>query len=185
MKNDFYIVGIIPEPPKSRISHYQEEFSKIYDLYEGQYPELHITLSRLSYGEKEELDKFIDKLVSLSSCCKPLTIEIDGASCFGPPYKSVNFNVKQSSKLEELSKNIAGTALSCGIESVLTPQRYQYHISVANSFFAKREWPEQEYEQACTLLKSQNFAESFILSRLELWLPKHDNYKIAGFTLGK
>lgn len=116
---------------------------------------------------------------------KPVNLRIQGASCFGSPYKSVNFHINKCPELTALSKFIIDTAVSCGMSNGNdnVPYEWQYHISVANPAFADRTWTDGEYEQAGTLLKDQNFNRLFTLNHIEIWYPTKKDYLIRKFFL--
>ena len=118
----------------------------------------------------------------LSLCHSP-TIYIDGVSCFGPPYKSVNIHVCSTPYLQQFSQSIHQAAAQAGMDYENFGGQWQYHISLANSAFAKREWTDAEYCLACNILKRMDFNAHFQIEQMQLWYPRKHDYVIHTFPL--
>jgi 2'-5' RNA ligase len=180
---DIYAVGTIPENIREHMAIYQKRFSLMYGLYEDKYPELHITLAKLSYNDENDVKCLIGKLGEVLKGQRMIYTEIKGICCFDPPYKSVNFHVETNPELQGLTRVIIENAQYCGIAHQSLVYPWQYHISIANPAFAKREWSDAEYKQACTLLKNEEYNQGFMMKAVELWYPSAENYKVSRFFL--
>lgn len=183
MENDLYAVGLIPEPVKGKVFEYQNRISQKYALYEGGSPELHITLSKLNYNNLEQVENLIAKLKDSLESFSPPDVEIHGVSCFAPPFKSVNFHVETSPLLSGLSDLIKVVGKSVGMDTEEPFAARVYHISIGNPTFAKKQWTDEEYSEACNLLSKEDFHEGFRLNQIELWRPVKEEYLIQSFNL--
>jgi len=185
MKKDLYVVGLIPEPVKSHIFEYQKKLSALYELYDKKYPELHVTLARLNYENIHEVTRFSAVLGNILPAMEPQTVEIQGIHCFGPPFKSVSLHVKTTPGLKNLSDTIISAGKQEGLSCEYPFETWEYHITIASPTFAKREWLESEYQQACILLKSLNINESFLMDHIQLWHPVMEDYAVNTYILNK
>lgn len=182
MEKDLYMVALLPNHIKNQLSKYQKEISNIYGLYD-EYPELHITLSKLIYNDEEQIFNLISTLKYKLSGQKPFPVEIDGASCFSPPYKSVNIHVIKNQYLINLSKIIDDSAAEFNMAPTDTYKDREYHISIANPNFAKKDWSDKEYEEACYLLQGKDIHRQFLIDTLQIWYPIKNDYVITSFNL--
>jgi 2'-5' RNA ligase len=182
MEKDLYMVALIPNHIKNQLSKYQKEISNIYGLYD-EYPELHITLSKLVYNDEEQIFKLISILNHNLASQKPFPVEINGASCFNPPYKSVNIHVIKNEHLINISKIIDDSALGFNITPADTYKDREYHISIANPNFAKKDWSDKEYEEACHLIQGKDIHKEFIIDTIQMWYPIKEDYIITSFNL--
>jgi hypothetical protein len=183
MAKDLYVMGLIPEPIKSRVLQYQKHLSQVYNIYGEYCPEPHITLGKILYDNPCEIAPLIAGLGTAFRGTRPVKVCINGTSCFGPPYKSVNLHNEPTLGLKSLSALIADTAKASGLTPRDQPGGWQYHISIANPAFAKNEWSESEYEKACEILKKEDFHESFLLNQIQLWHPVERDYVVHSYIL--
>lgn len=185
MKKELYVVGLIPEPAKSYIFEYQKKLSALYGLYDNKYPELHVTLARLNYENPNEVVKLCSSLDSVLSVIQPETVEVQGISCFGPPFKSASLHVNTTPGLKNISDLIINTAKQVGLSSQYPFGTWQYHITVASPIFARRDWSESEYGLACKLLESSKISISFVMDQVQLWHPVMEDYIVNSYILKK
>ena len=183
MKKDIYMVGVIPKSFREDMELYQKQLAKLYDLYNNDYPELHFTLVKIYYDDKNQIESLVDNLNEQLKSCKPINIKVHGASCFDPPYKSVNLSIETNDELVNLSDIIKKSTKTVGMTYEDSFDEWQYHISIANSAFSDKEWTESEYSQACSLLKDEDPYYTFRIDHLQLWYPVKENYVIHNFYL--
>ncbi|MCB2290373.1 2'-5' RNA ligase family protein [Clostridium sp. CS001] len=169
----YYLVCLFDDVSYKAMESLQKAICKKYNLY-GSYtnlPLLHITIETIDDPDLQTLD------ISLRNILKDYTkfqVEIKGAICFDPPYKSVNLNIENKGTIYELSKNINSILKSQGFKVRQDIENWNLHISLASTTFADREWSDNEYFSACELLKYENFNETITINAVELLKPIND-----------
>lgn len=166
----YYIVAILDPESYICIEKLQKNISGKFDLY-NDLPRLYMTLETI---DNPNIDELILTLNSILKKYHEFSIDIDGAICFKPPYKSVNLNVLKTKPITSIIKEINYTLKTNNFNVRSNVDEWDLHISIANSYFAKRDWSEKEFSEACTLLHKNAFKRKCKIIRIELWKPIND-----------
>ena len=174
----YYLVALFDDDSYKNIEPIQKSLSKKYKLYKN-LPTLHITLEIIENPNIEKLDQILTKIISPY---KKFKVELKDAICFGEPYKSVNLKVENMGYIKRLCRCINDTLKLHGFHVRTNIESWDLHVSLANSYFAQREWKKKEYESACTLVKSENFYNTAKISKIELWKPINNKKEMVVLT---
>lgn len=174
----YYLVGLVDKDSYKYIEPIQKLLCEKYKLYmdDTNLPKLHITLEIVTNPSLEALD------ISLKNILKNYTkfeVQLNGVICFEPPYKSVNLNISNEGTIYQLSKNINSILSSQGFKVREDIEKWNLHISLANTNFADREWSNSEYLDACNLAKDENFSDTITVNTIELWKPINDKNQMV------
>jgi len=170
----YYLVGLIDKDSYEYIESLQKSICTKYNLFSSNtnLPKLHITLEVITNPNLDDLD------ISLKDIIKDYTkfeVELNGVICFDPPYKSVNLNIKNEGTVYKLSKSINYILNSQSFKVRENIENWNMHISLANTNFADREWPNSEYLAACHLAKDEKISRTITINSVELWKPINNN----------
>ncbi|MGK0466509.1 MAG: hypothetical protein ACJAX4_001797 [Clostridium sp.] len=170
VKMIYYLVGLFDEVSSEYIKSMQKRLCIKYNLFnsDNNLPRLHITLETINNPNLQDLDI---SLTQILKDYKKFQVDINGVICFDPPYKSINLNIKNKGTIYELSKNINIILKSQGFTVREEIEKWNLHISLANTNFADREWSDNEYLTACNLAKDEGFTQTITLNAIELWKP--------------
>lgn len=148
----------------------QEYLATRYSLYQKPYPPLHVTVGVILPQNKKSLSKAVELLKSTVENYLPFDIRAISINCFDRPYKSVNLLIEKNHKLSSLSAEVYQVMQENNIEA--RPfNNWDYHISLANTYYAAREWTYQEFREAVSLLRSEEINHKCTISKIELWDP--------------
>ena len=148
----------------------QEYLATRYNLYQKPYPPLHVTVGVIFPQSKNGLSKAAELLKSTVKNYLPFDIRAISINCFDSPYKSVNLLIEENHTLRSLSAEIYKVLQENNIEA--RPfDNWDYHISLANTFYAVREWTYQEFREAVSLLRTEEIYQKCNVSKIELWDP--------------
>jgi 2'-5' RNA ligase len=177
-KMTYYLVCLFNDDSYKNIESLQKKICEKYNLYNSyvNLPLLHITIETITEPNLETLD------ISLKNILKDYTkfkVDINGAICFAPPYKSVNLNIENNDTIYELSKNINSILKSQGFKVRDNIESWNLHISLASTNFADREWSDSEYLAACDLVKHENFSDTITIHAVELLKPINDKNQMV------
>lgn len=169
----YYLACLFDDDSYKIIESLQKRICKKYNLYNSytNLPLLHITIETITEPDIEALD------TSLKNILKdyiPFEVEIKGAVCFDPPFKSVNLNIENKGIVYELSKNINSILKSQGFKVRDNIENWNLHITLASTNFTDREWSDKDYSAACDLVKDENFSENIIIHAVNLLKPIND-----------
>lgn len=170
----YYIVALFDENTYKHLEKIQMELSKKYNLY-SKLPKLHITLEVIDEPDINKLQEIISNILKDH---KKFQVEINDVICFDPPYKSVNLKVNEGGIITDLSKNFNKTLRAHNFNVRDNIEDWDLHISIANTNFSSREWSQEEFVQACTLLKSQKCNFLGTIEKIQLWSPINDSDKM-------
>lgn len=127
---------------------------------------LHITLEVIEDPNINKLEEVIEKIIKPY---KKFKVEINGAICFDPPYKSVNLKIENKGYIMRLARIINDTLKLHGFKVRENIENWDLHVSLANTNFASREWSAKEYISACSNLKGAGMHEMAKIDRIEIW----------------
>lgn len=171
----YYLVALFNDKSYKEIEPIQEYLSKKYNLYKN-LPKLHITLEVIEDPDMKKLDKALKEMLQ---SYKKFNVELKDAICFGEPYKSVNLKVNNNGFLKDLSRILNKELKDKGFKVINNPDTWDLHVSLANKNFAEREWREDEYEAACSKIKTSGFHNIAEIDNIELWAPINDESKMV------
>jgi hypothetical protein len=174
----YYLVCLFDDDSYKSIESLQKSICKKYNLYNSytDLPMLHITIETITDPNLQDLD------ISLKNILKDYTkfeVQINGAICFDPPYKSVNLNIENKGTIYELSKAINSILKSQDFKVREHIENWNLHISLASTNFADREWSDSEYLAACDLINHENFSEIITIHAVELLKPINDKNQMV------
>ncbi len=180
----YYLVAL----PRGEVMHwaaiFQQELAERYGVYDKPYPPLHITVGIIYPENEQELQKAARLLDELFSRAVPFPVTITSASCFAPPYKSLNLSVERNAALEAITSKTYELLQTHGI-SAQAMQDWDFHISLVNRIFARRELTGEEFQEACRMLQDISLSLTCDIQKIQLWSPAFPPLSvIASFKLG-
>ncbi|WP_061316669.1 2'-5' RNA ligase family protein [Clostridium botulinum] len=162
-----YLVALFDKEDYYKIEKIQRDISKKYKIYRN-LPMLHITFEVIEDPNINKLEEVIEKIIKPY---KKFKVEINGAICFDPPYKSVNLKIENKGYIMRLARIINDTLKLHGFKVRENIENWDLHVSLANTNFASREWSAKEYISACSNLKGVGMHEMAKIDRIEIWKP--------------
>ncbi|MCY6370291.1 2'-5' RNA ligase family protein [Clostridium ganghwense] len=177
----YYLVGLLDKTSYKYIEKIQKDLSDKFNLY-TELPVLHVTLEVINEPDIEKLTFWLDNLLKKYS---KFTININGVICFDPPFKSVNLKVEKDIHIMNLIENINSVLKAEGFKVRENIDDWDLHISLANSYFSKRDWSAEEFQAACLLTKKKYFKKQSKITEIQLWKPINDKNSmvVKSFTL--
>ncbi|MEY8763216.1 MULTISPECIES: 2'-5' RNA ligase family protein [Clostridium] len=163
----YYLVALFDKDSYSYIERIQRNICRKYRLYKNM-PVLHITLEVV---ENPDIDKLSKIVAGILKPYKKFKVEINGAICFEPPYKSVNLKVESKGYIVRLARQINERLRMYKFNVRRDISKWDLHISLANTNYAIREWSSKEYSAACESLKEKNVYKMARIDRIALWKP--------------
>lgn len=168
--NDRYYLAAIPEGAVLEAGlALQQELARRYPIYRRPYPPLHVTVGVFCCPGKR-LDPLYPHLERVVPPFLPLELAVEGAVCFPAPYHSINLGIRRTVALAQLSEAARQAAASAGFAAQPFAD-WDYHISLLNSHYARRELTEEEYREACRLMEEREIRPQSAAHRVELWDP--------------
>ncbi len=184
-RGTLYLVGVPEGEVMKEASQLQRWLDRRFDLFQGRYPPLHVTLNVLCPQGKKQTQKAFSKIRSALEGRPPFSITVRGAGCFALPYKSLHLRVEKMPPLSALSRRVHRDLARSGIPS-LNMEEWNYHITLVNPLFARREWSLREFAQACRLVEKYKPRSAGRINRMELWSTASPPFhRVASFVLGK
>jgi len=169
----YYLVANLDPVSYKQVEIIQRELCTKYKLFttDEKLPKLHITVETIDEPDLELLDLSIKEIIKNF---KPFETATNGVVCFEPPHKSVNLNLLQCGKLQELSHslNLALGKKGFKVREDLTD--YILHISIANAYFSQNKWSDFDYQCACDIAHNMCDNIKIKIETLELWRPTMD-----------
>ncbi|MBA5851719.1 2'-5' RNA ligase family protein [Clostridium sp. cel8] len=163
----YYLVALFDKESYSYMERIQRSMCRKYRLYKHM-PVLHITMAVIDDPDIEKLSKIISKLLDPY---KNFKVEINGAICFDPPYKSVNLKIEKKGYIIRLARQINDLLKSYKFNVKYNIDTWDLHVALANTNYAIREWSSREYIAACHAAKKENIHKMVTVNRLALWKP--------------
>lgn len=163
----YYLVALFDRNSYSYIERIQRSMCRKYKLYRHM-PVLHITLAVIENPDVEKLYKVISKLLGPY---KNFKVEINGAICFEPPYKSVNLKIEKKGYITRLTRQINDLLKLYKFDVKANMENWDLHVALANTNYAVREWSSKEYAAACETAKKENICKMVTVNRMALWKP--------------
>lgn len=167
---NYYLVGLFDDASYIHFESIQNDLSKQFNLY-NDLPMLHITLEVITEPDLNLLDSVLKDILKKY---KQFQIQINGAICFDPPFKSVNLKVENNQYIDSLCKEINYTLKEKGFKVRDNIEDWDLHISLANTNFSSREWSDLEYLTACDITKNKHYSYKSTIEKIELWKPVND-----------
>lgn len=174
----FYLVALLDPNSYKKIEVLQKELCLRYKLFESNeaLPKLHITLETIEDPNLDLLNAAIKNIIRDYS---PIETFCEGVICFDPPYKSVNLKISQEGMLKDLSYLLNKTLRDLGFIVRENIENYKLHISLANTYFSKKQWTDMEYNIACTYAKNMCYHMKINIVELQLWKPINDENEMV------
>jgi len=163
----YYLVALFDKNSYSYIEEIQRTICKKYKIYKNT-PMMHITLEVIGDPNMEKLNNIISDMLRPY---KKFKVEINGAICFDPPYKSVNLKIENKGYIIRLARQINDTLKLHGFEVRDNIDNWDLHVALANTNYAMREWSSKEYVAACESTKKEKVHRMAKIDRIELWKP--------------
>ncbi|WMJ81883.1 2'-5' RNA ligase family protein [Clostridium sp. MB40-C1] len=177
----YYLVGLLDKRSYKAVEKIQKYLSDKFDLYTD-LPVLHVTLEVITDPDMNNLLPVLDNILRKYN---KFSINIDGAICFNPPYKSVNLKVEKNNYIMNLILDINSTLKSNKFSVRENIDDWDLHISLANPYFAKRDWSEEDFSNACIIAHENNFQKTGQITKIQLWKPVNnkDSMVVQSFDL--
>ena len=168
--NTYYLVVLLEGELLKKAAELQNLLATRYNLYKGPYPPLHVTVGVIAPENETELAKTTSLLKPCMEKHLPFIIRSTGIGCFDSPYKSVNMLINKNESISALSAEVYKTMVSNSIDA-RSFENWDYHVSLANTFYASREWSYKEFQEAASLLAGEKFDLKCTVSTAQLWDP--------------
>lgn len=177
----YYLVALLDSESYEKVEAIQRNICTRYNLFasEDSLPTLHITLETIDEPDLQALDQSIQKVLKNYTS---IEVFCDGIICFDPPHKSVNLNILKGGMLEILSHNFNTYLREKGFNVRHDIPNYKLHISLANSFFSKKQWSDIEYEDACIFAQNNSCNIRIIVNQLQLWKPVNNKKEMVVYN---
>lgn len=178
----YYVVGLLDIDSYNYIEEIQKSLSKKYHLYTD-LPTLHVTLEVIE--SPDNINNLCTIVESILAEFKSFSVQIDGAICFNPPFKSVNLKIQNKDTIRRLVYKLNYTLKQNGFSVRENISDWDLHISLANTNFSLRKWTEEEYNEACIFVTENNYKILSKINKVEIWKPINDKDKmvISSFSL--
>lgn len=163
----YYLVALFDRDSYSYIERIQRNMCRKYKLYKHM-PVLHITLEVIGDPDMDKLIKIVSKLLKPY---KRFKVEINGAICFDPPYKSVNLKIENKGYIIRLARQINDLLKSYKFNVRENIENWDLHVSLANNNYSVRQWSAKEYVAACRTAKKEYIHKMVTIDRIALWKP--------------
>lgn len=173
---NYYLVALLDKDSYNCFEKIQKSLSLKYDLYD-ELPVLHITMEVIQ--DPQDLDKLRKTIRDILTNYNEFYLYVNGTSCFKAPYKSVNLKVENDKIFKELIYKINHLLKNEGFKVRDNIDNWDLHISLANSNFSKRQWTDEEFTEACSLLSKGNIFRKIHISAIQLWCPVNDKTKMV------
>lgn len=161
----YYLVALFDKQSHSYIEDMQKSICRKYKIYKNM-PAIHITLDIIGDPDIEKLSKVVSDILKPY---KKFKVEVNGAICFDPPYKSVNLKVENKGYIIRLARHINDILKLHGFDVRDNADNLNLHILLANTNYAARELSSKEYIAACDIAKKENTHRMAKIDRIELW----------------
>ena len=183
--DSYYLVALPRGEVLEWATRFQQEIADRYGIYEKPYPPIHMTMGVLFPNKNSELQRAVSILHGVLGQRSPFSIQIEGSSCFAPPYKSLNLSVAHTPELLSVARDVYDHLHDQGIEAK-NMHNWDFHISLVNTVFARREWSIEEFYEACYLLENRPIDLKCDIQKLQLWSPHFPPLSVAAsFKLHK
>lgn len=163
----YYLVALFDKQSYSYMEEIQKTICKKYKLYKNM-PMMHITLEVIGDPNMEKLTKIVSDILKPY---KKFKVGINSDICFNPPYKSVNLKVENKGYIIRLARQINDTLKLHGFDVRESIDKWDLHVSLANTNFITRELSAKEYVAACESTKKEDSCRMAKIDRIELWKP--------------
>lgn len=163
----YYLVALFDEESQKSMEEIQRKISKKYKIYRS-IPAIHLTLEVI---DNPNLEKLIPIIQEVLKPYKRFKVSVNGTLCFDPPYKSVNLKIENKGYAIRISRNLNETLKLSGFNVRENIDKWDLHVSLANTNYASREWSNKEYNAACEVTKMENMNKMATVDRIELWKP--------------
>ncbi len=175
--NTFYLVGLPTGRVLQLATRLQHRIAHEQELYDPPYPSLHITVSVFSTHHNDEFRRANRLIECITQNVPPIEIQVTGAQCFHEPKRSLNLAVEENRELRKLAGEINDALNHHSIEAE-DMSTWDFHITLINSRYTKREWCRSEFEAACRLMEQENLYATCHIHHLELWSPEFPPLKV-------
>lgn len=163
----YYLVALFDNNSYAHMESIQKGICQKYKLYKN-IPMLHITLETI---EDPDVDKLTQVINDIIKPYKPFKVQTNGVICFDAPYKSVNLKIESKGYITRLARKFNDTLKANGFKVRENIDRWDLHVSLANTNYAIREWSNKEYLAACSQAKRDGFTGLPKVDRIEIWKP--------------
>jgi len=163
----YYLVALFDRNSYSYIEEIQRNICKKYKIYKNM-PMLHITLEVIGEPDVEKLNKILSDMLRPY---KKFKVEVNGAICFDPPYKSVNLKIENKGYIIRLARQINEILKLHGFDVRDNMDNLDLHVPLANTNYPIRELSSKEYVAACQSAKKEDIHKMAKIDRIEIWKP--------------
>lgn len=171
----YYLVALFDNESYDFMEEVQKNLCRKYKVNRNT-PVFHITLEVVGNPDIDKLAKVINDIIKPY---KKFKVQINGAICFNPPYKSVKLKVEDKGYIARLIRNINDTLKLYGFEVRESIHEWDYHVNLASTNVALKEWNINEYSAAFESAKKENVFKMARVDRIELWKQSNNKKETA------
>lgn len=162
---------------------FQKVIAEHYNLYDKKaYPQLHITLNRISKDSVQAAKDIVKNIVKISS---PVELIVKDLTCFRIHNTSLVLRVEKTQSLQRLADNLHSKLRSKGISTISDYESWDFHITIVSNLFARQPLSNRELNAICHLLEGQLQVAKATAKCIEIWRPilDPDLKRIESFLL--
>lgn len=183
--NELFVVLIPGGEVLSLAQKIQKRISNYYNIYkEDAYPQIHLTIDKVKFKDKEKSLKIIDKVVKKLE--QPIKIEINQFSCY---YLSSNkflvLKVEETDSLKDFARKLHFKLSEKNLSVIDDYDNWEYHITLISNIFAENPVSNKDFNKLCYIFNGQKNSCKDYATYLEIWKPTLDpekkvvqNYKL-------
>jgi 2'-5' RNA ligase len=161
----YYLVALFDNETYDFMEEVQRNLCRKYRINRNT-PAFHITMEVVGNPDIDKLSKIINDIIKPY---KKFKVQINGAICFNPPYKSLNLKVEGKGYIATLVRRINDTLKLHGFEVREDIHEWDYHVALASPNYAAKEWNTSEYSAAFESARKENIFKMAKVDRIELW----------------
>ncbi|MCK8826352.1 2'-5' RNA ligase [Natroniella acetigena] len=172
LNEELFIMLVPNKKSLTPILNIQQAIANHFNLYQDQfYPELHITLDRITKEASQQAEEI---LASICSTDEPVKILIDSFKCYNLNNKFLALKLNTTDSLLNLATNLHHELEKSNISTIENYDNWEFHITVASTNFAQQQLPEDEFIDLCRSLDGLPKKISTTAQKLEIWRPTLD-----------
>ncbi|WP_408956185.1 2'-5' RNA ligase family protein [Natroniella sp. ANB-PHB2] len=183
LSEELFIVLVPNKKHLTPVLNIQQAIANHFDLYQDQfYPELHITLNRITKEASEQAKQI---LASICSIDKPIRILIDSFKCYNLNNKFLTLKLNTTNSLLNLANSLHYELEKKNISTIENYNDWEFHMTVASTNFIQQQLSEDEFVDLCRSLDGLPKKISTTADKIEIWRPtlNPDEKVVASFDL--
>ncbi|MCK8816782.1 2'-5' RNA ligase family protein [Natroniella sulfidigena] len=183
LSEELFIVLVPNKENLTPILNIQQAIANHFDLYKGEfYPELHITLNRISKEASQQAEQILTTVCSRN---EPIKIIIDSFKCYNLSNKFLALKLNTTTSLSKLATKIHHNLKEEDLSTIENYSDWEFHITIASTNFSGKKLSEDEFTDLCRSLDGLPKKITTTADKIEIWRPTldPDEKVVASFNL--